>query len=111
MWSKQTFHLGRKGTEFVAQTSGVAIRKKGKRMKQATCSICGKPIYFIQLTSGKFIPVDTRLKRIRINEGKHRVVTCDGRFIYGRFVSKEEEAAGSGYISHFTTCRKKVVVE
>ncbi len=83
-----------------------AAQAERRTMKPTVCKICGKQIFFIQLTTGKFIPVDTKLKRIRINEGNNKVITDDGRIIKGRFIGEGEEARGCGYINHFTTCKR-----
>lgn len=75
-------------------------------MKKTYCQICHKEIGFICLSNGKWIPVNPQLKRIVIGEGKGHIITDDGRRLTGRFVGSESPANASGYISHFTTCRK-----
>ncbi len=77
-------------------------------MKRAICQTCGKQIAFIMLASGKFIPVNPDLKKVKANEGENKIVTPDGRFVKGRFVGKDE-AGTEGYQVHFGFCKRRAV--
>ncbi len=75
-------------------------------MNRAYCQTCHKEIAFIALSNGRFTPVNPQVKRIMIGEGNGHIITADGRRLTGRFVGNDSPANASGYISHFSTCKR-----
>ena len=67
-----------------------------------TCKKCGEEIQFIQLASGKHMPVDSdSLQTWGLDEGVV-VVTPEGKVLRGGGGSGKTFA--KGFMSHFATC-------
>ena len=71
----------------------------------AVCKKCGANIYFIQMRSGRFNPVDTALRNLIPDEtGKDIIITEDGTLKRGRLVGMEDGPHTVGFIPHWATC-------
>ena len=79
-------------------------------MKQKTqnnlsqCSKCGARILWVQMKSGKKMPVNPRFVNYRDNGGKDRIVLANGEVVAGTITTDPRDADGFGYMSHFATC-------
>lgn len=75
------------------------------------CRNCGKQIVWIRTKAGKSMPCNPNLVSYRLpkdgEKGKERLVLENGEVISAVEVSSDE-AEGTGYISHFSTCRNVV---
>ena len=68
------------------------------------CRSCGAPIVWIRMKSGKMMPVDAAEKHYWNDpQGKDSVVLESGEVIRCS-LKGEGEAAGRGFVSHFSTC-------
>lgn len=70
------------------------------------CRSCGAEIKWIEMKSGRKMPVNVAKRFIKKDGGNETLVTESGELIKGTFASLEEGANGEGYISHFATCPK-----
>ena len=71
------------------------------------CKKCGKRRMFVQIKSGKSMPVDTTFVNFKREPGgKDRIVLPSGDVLACTAWVTAEEADGYGYISHFATCGK-----
>lgn len=77
------------------------------------CRACGEEIEFIQLTSGRFHPVESRTHgTYYLHDGDYRnpqliLVLADGTILRGRRGSASESGVlrvDDAYESHFATC-------
>lgn len=70
------------------------------------CKACGAEIIWIRSSkSGKMIPCDPVPVPFKLKIGRGEpFVLPDGDVICGERTETQEEAWGSGYISHFATC-------
>lgn len=67
---------------------------------------CGKRILWVRMKSGKNMPVDMELHNYKKDStGKEKIVTPDGEVVTGRIIVGEH-GDGTGYISHFASCKK-----
>ncbi len=78
----------------------------------AHCRRCGKTIKWIDMTSGKKMPVDVPSVRVYPNKyGKDVFVTADGTIVRGdgnccpEFIERAGVKEVRGWTSHFATCR------
>ncbi len=75
-----------------------------------TCSYCGKQIMWIHTKAGKNMPVNPQIISYRRPEiGKKatdKIVTQEGNVVCANRVH-EDQAEGTGYISHFATCTRR----
>lgn len=67
------------------------------------CNKCGAPIMFVQMKSGKYMPVNPGRKPYR-EGGPEAFVTDTGRVIRGRIPFGNETVDGYGYTPHWATC-------
>lgn len=68
------------------------------------CKSCGARIHWIEMDSGKIMPVDfTRYHYKRVAKGGDTLVTEDGRVIQNCEII-DDYRLPYGYISHFYTC-------
>ena len=70
------------------------------------CRSCGAEIKWIEMKSGRKMPVNVTKRFIKTDGGNDVLVTESGELIKGTSASLEEGANGEGYISHFATCPK-----
>lgn len=69
------------------------------------CRSCGRRIRFIQMKSGKKMPVDESFVNYKLAAGgKERIVTPTGDVVACITGVDAMEADGFGYVSHFATC-------
>lgn len=84
-------------------------RKSNRSMEQESdgmsyCRSCGAPIIWIRMKFGKMMPVDAAAKHYWNDaQGKDSVVLGSGEVIRCS-LKGEGEAAGRGFVSHFSTC-------
>lgn len=75
-----------------------------------TCVYCGKQIMWIRTKTGKNMPVNTEMISYRRPEaGKkatEKIVTEAGEVVSADRVDSNQ-AEGTGYISHFATCKRR----
>jgi len=82
----------------------LVTRKEGVMANITRCRSCGANIIWIQMKSGKKMPVDAAIRAYKKNpQGKENIVTELGEVVRADIVSTSE-AEGVGYISHFATC-------
>lgn len=76
------------------------------RAREGTCRQCGRRILWVRMKSGKNMPVDMELHNYKKDStGKEKIVTPDGEVVTGRIIVGEH-GDGTGYISHFASCKK-----
>lgn len=68
------------------------------------CAKCGKKILWVQMQSGKKMPVNPHFVNFRKDGGKDRIVLANGKVTSGTLVTDPGVADGFGYTSHFATC-------
>lgn len=69
------------------------------------CRSCGQRILFIQMKSGKSMPVNEAFVNYKLEPGgKERIVTPVGDVVACVSGVDASEADGYGYVSHFATC-------
>lgn len=81
------------------------------------CRKCGKPIQFIKMESGKYMPCDVDLVEYWAEEGAPgKVITqrlketpngkmeYEGIVVSCQFDGDKNKSSGFGHISHFATC-------
>lgn len=74
----------------------------------ASCRECGAEILFIPTPAGRMLPVNARPVWYHEDpEGPCWFWQRDGRHVRGRLVDGRSFATGSGYRSHFDTCRAR----
>lgn len=75
-----------------------------------TCVYCGKQIMWIRTKAGKNMPVNPEMISYRRPEaGKkaaEKIVTQAGEVVSADRVDSNQ-AEGTGYISHFATCKRR----
>lgn len=70
------------------------------------CRSCGAPIVWVKTKAGKNMPCDSTIINYKKDpEGRDKTVTPEGDVVTGTIVQDPMEADGSGYISHFATCK------
>ena len=69
----------------------------------AVCKKCGRQILWIQTQQGKWMPCDPDLKFIRKGDG-HKFVTVRGEVVTGEFAKGVNDAEGTGYSPHWSSC-------
>lgn len=74
------------------------------RANEGTCQKCGKKILWVQMRSGKKMPVNPHFVNFRKDRGKDRIVLTNGEVTAGTIVTDSRTADGFGYMSHFATC-------
>lgn len=70
------------------------------------CRYCGMKILWIQMKSGKRMPLNPEMIGYRVpkeGKGEQSIVTTGGEVISANRVY-DDNADGLGYISHFATC-------
>jgi len=70
----------------------------------AKCKACGAQIMWIQMASGKMMPVDVQKIPYRTDvpgRGSVTLVTPEGRVVSGNM---DLDSDKYGYVSHFSTC-------
>ena len=75
-------------------------------MAQSKCRKCGKPIDFIRMTSGKYMPVDIKgIYCVRDERGPKTVITRFGKTVRVSEGFKGEAGTLIGYIPHWQSCK------
>lgn len=70
--------------------------------KRTTCPRCGKPVVFIG--GNKRIMADPQEKFLRMDGGRKKAVTVDGREVRGSFCRKDDPRAIMVYSRHWDSC-------
>ena len=70
-------------------------------MQTTMCRKCGAHIAFIQMKSGKVMPVNAFPVQFNPGGGPETFVTADGKVVRGK---RGSDGTETGYISHFATC-------
>jgi hypothetical protein len=68
------------------------------RHEDKICESCSQPIKFIEMKSGKWMPVDATMFVAKEPDPEMRLVQSDGTIKTG------VERGDCGYVSHFATC-------
>ena len=70
-----------------------------------TCRGCGAEIVWIKTPSGKSMPCDATPVYYKIKaDGKEKIITPNGVVISCEIISTPYDAAGIGYVPHWSTC-------
>ena len=80
------------------------MAQRNGRKDFSMCQKCGARILWIQMKSGKKMPVNPEFVNFRKGSGKDRIVLPNGEVVAGKIVTDPREADGYGYVSHFATC-------
>ncbi len=72
---------------------------------QAFCKSCGKPIKWIEMKSGKFMPVEMQEVVIRIQQGgRFKFVLNNGVVVSGEYARPHSPGAFNAYVPHWGNC-------
>lgn len=80
--------------------------QNGNKGSFGSCSGCGQRIIWIKTTAGKNMPCNPTLVNYTTG-GKERIVTPQGTVVAGTIAENAAVADGTGYISHFATCKRR----